>query len=253
MKKLIPAFFFLISATAFSNVGLVPADSFEILKSFRFQDQFLSDSFVKNFPLIVHHDIIKRRDAFFSKLSVESGNCENLQAVTFGPVLAKPTNEIENEFYSGLVRIESSRCYSLGSPEELIAITKDPNFKKRAFSTLDKIQSVANTDCEWTSAPMVGKSQYCYSNFDEIENGLHTAFTFLVSNSFESEFDAPVYLRQTITSSKKIGNKTVVYVVSYVRSNPMGSTKQFFAKGVIEKMQSKVFDEILQTYQKKGK
>ena len=139
MKSLISSFFLLIGMSAAASVGVVPAGTFEILKSFRFQDQSLSEAFIKNFPLLVR-----------------------------------------------------------------------------------------------------------------IEAGLLTSFTFLISNSFESQFDAPVFLRQTLTAAKKIGNKTVVYVVSYVRSNPMGKTKQFFAEGVIEKMQSKVFDEIALMHQKKG-
>ena len=231
-----------------SDAQEVPADSIEVLKSFHYERQILSDNFVKQFPLLVHQDILNRRKMFFSSIGNE---CKSIQKVTFAPQLMKVDRAVEDEFLKGLIRIESSHCFSEGSPEELIAITQNSEFKKRAFSTLDKIQSAANTDCEWTSAPLVGKSKYCYNNYEENDGAIRSAFTFLISNDSNSDFDAPVYLRQTLTAAKKIGSMTAIYVVSYVRSNPMEKVKQFFAEGVIKKMQINVFGEIAKTHSSK--
>jgi hypothetical protein len=210
----------------------------------KFQDhgQVLSVNFVRDFPMKVHQEILRRENEFFNELK---GQCQDYVKVTFGPQVSDSKESIESLFQAGLVKIEAAKCYDNADPKDLIEISADAGFKRRAFSTLKNITTEENLDCEWTYAPTIGKSHYCYLNFDlENNKDVRSQVNFLTFNNSDPAFEAPVYFREALVTARRMGPQTLYYVQSYVRATPLSNLKQIFAEKYILQSQSQVFQEL---------
>lgn len=234
---------FVFLPLAHAETVVIPNEVFTELKKFEADGQGLSVNAVQEFPQRLHQGILKRQNDFFEGLK---GVCQETVNVTFGSSVLEGENTIQKRFEAGLVRIEASKCYHDADPNELIQISASPEFKRKAFSTLTEIALQSeNVFCETTQAPMVGKSRYCYSNFDlEVGEQSASQVSFLVFNDDSKQFDAPVYFREAFVSARRMGPKTLYYVLSYVRATEFSALVRYFAKGYIVKMQNQVFTEL---------
>lgn len=236
--------FFLCASSAQAQSVLIPNESYAELQKFQSDGQGLSEKFVREFPLRVHEEILRTEAAFLKTLN---NNCRDSVKITFGAKVLDNKTTAEAVFEKGLIKVEASKCFPNANPSDLIEISGDPGFKRRAFSTIRNITSEATPlgvkDCEWTSAPTIGKSHYCYLNTElEKNSDLHSQANFLVYNDASTE--APVYFREAVTTARRMGPQTLYYVHSYVRATAFSSIKKLFVEQAIESSQNQVFEEL---------
>ncbi len=185
--------------------------------------------------------ILQRENNFFQNLK---GQCADTVEVSFGPRIIGGADAPTQAFESGLVRIEASKCYSNADPSELLRISGQPAFKKAAFPTLKNITTPSeNVSWESTSAPPIGQSYYCYTSVDLVKTSERASqVSFLTLN--RRDLSAPVYFREAFVSARKMGNQTLYYVLSYVRSNKLNFVQKQFASRYIEDVQKQVFTKL---------
>jgi hypothetical protein len=245
MKKSIFLLMNLMSVLALANSVSIPTEVFTELQKFRGRDgQALSADTIRQLPDRVHEMVLSRQEAFYQNLK---GHCQDSFQVTFGPQVLQSSDSATKDFQSGMIRVEASKCYANANPQELVRISALPEFKKRAFSTLIYTPTMpqANTYCESTWVRSIGKSRYCYTDFElEKSDASVSQVNFMVLNDDGGQYDAPVYYREAFVSARQMGSQTLYYVLSYVRAKELSSFQKFFAKDYMAKSQDQVFTEL---------
>ncbi len=231
----------------------IPNEAYIELQKFEAGGQKLSENFVRDFPQRVYDEILQTELGFLKSLN---GVCKDSIKITFGSKLLGHKEAAETAFEKGVIRVEASKCFQNANPTDLIEISAETGFKRKAFSTLKNITSQVTAqgvlDCEWTSAPTIGKSHYCYLNFDlEKTPELHSQVNFLTFSENEPSIEAPVYFREALITARRMGPQTLYYVQSYVRATAISSLKKFFVEQYIQSSQNQVFTELEKSLQKK--
>lgn len=216
---------------------VIPKASYVELQKFRHDGRALPSKYVEEFPQLIHKKIMSDADKFVKSLN---GTCRDAIRITFDARVTNNQDPTVVNFENGLVKVEAAKCFGPVAPQALIEINSQLDFKKNAFSTLDNVSEKGNENCEWTSAPGVGKSHYCYVNiFTEKSDDVQTQVNFLIFNN--AKYDAPVYFREALVSSRRMGSSTLFYAESYVRATTLSSFTKFFAKGFIQNSQAEFF------------
>lgn len=238
MKKIMfsVALFTTLSATAD-----IPTGVFTGVTQFTSQNQKLPLDYVQRIPQIIHNLLISFEKQFNQQ---NSQACVDLTNVQYIKEFQPSNNSIINDFESSFLRIEVARCFENTTAAKVLSTMNNLEFKKKAFSTVTSVVSNgSNATCETSSAPMLGASHYCYKDFlDQSNPNYLQLFTFNDWFEISDQFQAPVYFRESLVSTRQMGGQVLLHSVTYARGPKLTTIQRLFAKSFIANAQTTVFN-----------
>lgn len=242
MKKLILLATAFISGPA-ANATEIPLGVFSGVSQFTWQNQRLSETYVKQIPQTIHNLLINSEKKFDVQ---NSSACVDLTNVQYIKEFQSSTDPIINEFESSFLRIEVARCFANTTASKALGTLNSLEFKRKAFSTVTSVVANGpNTICETSSAPSLGDSHYCYKDFlDQSKTQYLQLFSFNDWFEITNQYQAPVYFRESLVTAKQVGNQVLLHSVTYARGPRLSAIQRLFAKSFIANAQNTVFNTL---------
>ena len=215
----------------------VPISVNSEINKFKNKSESLPEGYAESFVKLITSRVQEEKRAALNNLNQK---CQNFLTVSFSDSL--PTLFSENsavkEFESGLIRIESSTCFTKGTPEEIINIFSDPNFQNEGLNTLKESHRNADLICDWTEVPTIGTSKYCYFPMIEADSSLALHHHFNISNDPDPKI-VKVYFRELFATAQRTDSGVAFHMITFLRSSKISGIKKVFARTVIAQEQEK--------------
>lgn len=221
----------------------IPAGVFTGVSQFTWQNQRLSENYVRQIPQTIHNLLITSEKQFDQQ---NPNSCVDLTNVQYIKEFQSSNDPTINEFESSFLRIEVARCFMNTTTSKTLSTLNSLEFKGKAFPTLKTVvPNGANGFCETSSPPSLGDSHYCYKDFLDQANP-HYLQLFSFNDWFEitNQYQAPVYFRESLVTTKQLGNNVLLHSVTYARGPRLSFTQRLFAKSFIANTQNTVFNSL---------